>query len=405
MARKLPWATSTSTNKPSTAIRPLPDTRPAKRAKLESDIASNAVQEGNRRLRSETAHPNDDATPWSRARDGRSPSTSPPLAPPVIELMRPGFDEDDAYMMVEDEFQAVAQSYTAHLHHAEYKRLMKLAKEKKKKRQQQEAEQLKRGELSRVGKLPGDASGEIKQGLRAMSLKARQSSGSDKLCGRSLLNESDGQGQDGGDGDDEEEEAEAREAVLVREEKIVGDMWAGTALARLMNWDHSQEKTSLKGLDAIGGETRASKGPGPSGKTKTDNNTLDESLRVKGAEGKNTNGVGATQKPVQDSMDGTRVANTSAMVNKDTARRFEDATSPVKPVTEGTKAKRVMAGKYRNLIDFLGDFDDAAFDATQAKEQSDPPEKPKIRLSKDKIREKKEKDKKDRLDEVPVFSF
>jgi len=42
--------------------------------------------------------------------------------------MEEGLDGDDAYIMVEDEFQAVAKGFTQHLHHAEYVRLKNLAK-------------------------------------------------------------------------------------------------------------------------------------------------------------------------------------------------------------------------------------------------------------------------------------
>jgi hypothetical protein len=42
--------------------------------------------------------------------------------------MREGMDHDDKYRMVEDEFLAVAQRFTVHLHAAEYKRQEKMAK-------------------------------------------------------------------------------------------------------------------------------------------------------------------------------------------------------------------------------------------------------------------------------------
>ncbi len=42
--------------------------------------------------------------------------------------MREGLDQDDIYIMVEDEFQAVARMFTQHLHHAEYLRLKNLVK-------------------------------------------------------------------------------------------------------------------------------------------------------------------------------------------------------------------------------------------------------------------------------------
>ena len=40
-----------------------------------------------------------------------------------------GLDNDDKYVMVEDEFETVAKAFTRHLHHAEYSRLKKLARE------------------------------------------------------------------------------------------------------------------------------------------------------------------------------------------------------------------------------------------------------------------------------------
>ena len=60
----------------------------------------------------------------------RTPSTSPPPQPPTEEFMRPGLSADDIYIMVEDEFHAVAQTFTKHLHHAEYIRLRNAAKER-----------------------------------------------------------------------------------------------------------------------------------------------------------------------------------------------------------------------------------------------------------------------------------
>ncbi|EMC91695.1 hypothetical protein BAUCODRAFT_152089 [Baudoinia panamericana UAMH 10762] len=64
----------------------------------------------------------------NKRRLDRSPSTSPPPAPPPVEYMREGYDADDVWMMVEDEFYSTAQSFTQHIHFAEYVRLKKLAK-------------------------------------------------------------------------------------------------------------------------------------------------------------------------------------------------------------------------------------------------------------------------------------
>ncbi|KAH0168197.1 hypothetical protein KCU67_g3576, partial [Aureobasidium melanogenum] len=71
-------------------------------------------------------------TPQDVSRRGvttvRSPSTSPPPAPPKEEFMRPGWDADDGWRMVTDEFMATAQLFTAHLAHAEYRRQKELAR-------------------------------------------------------------------------------------------------------------------------------------------------------------------------------------------------------------------------------------------------------------------------------------
>jgi hypothetical protein len=61
----------------------------------------------------------------------RDPSTSPPAAPPAppeVDFMREGYSADDIWRMVEDEFYSTAQSFTRHIHRAEYVRLKKLAK-------------------------------------------------------------------------------------------------------------------------------------------------------------------------------------------------------------------------------------------------------------------------------------
>lgn len=58
----------------------------------------------------------------------RTPSTSPPPAPPDVEYMHEGANGDDKWAMVEDEFLSTAKMFTQHIHHAEYVRLKKLAR-------------------------------------------------------------------------------------------------------------------------------------------------------------------------------------------------------------------------------------------------------------------------------------
>ncbi|KAI0482022.1 hypothetical protein GGR56DRAFT_165472 [Xylariaceae sp. FL0804] len=64
----------------------------------------------------------------SLIRSRRSASTSPPPEPLQEEFMIDGPDGDDRYRMVEDEFLATAQLFTAHLHAAEYQRLKAAAR-------------------------------------------------------------------------------------------------------------------------------------------------------------------------------------------------------------------------------------------------------------------------------------
>ncbi|KAL4867131.1 hypothetical protein BDV12DRAFT_123612 [Aspergillus spectabilis] len=59
-------------------------------------------------------------------------SPSPPSSPihrcPSEEYLQDGLDKDDIYMMVEDEFYTIAQTFTRHLHYAEFIRRKKEAK-------------------------------------------------------------------------------------------------------------------------------------------------------------------------------------------------------------------------------------------------------------------------------------
>ncbi|ROV90667.1 hypothetical protein VPNG_10116 [Cytospora leucostoma] len=59
---------------------------------------------------------------------GRSPSPSPPPEPIPEIFMIEGFDNDDQWRMVEDEFYAVAGHFTAHLHAVQYRRLREEAR-------------------------------------------------------------------------------------------------------------------------------------------------------------------------------------------------------------------------------------------------------------------------------------
>lgn len=110
----------------------------------------------------------------NKARDPRSPSTSPPPAPPKQEFMRPGWDQDDAWRMVTDEFTATAQLFTAHLAHAEYRRQKTLAR--KREAALGGADAIARpvvGQLSKQGQM--QKQGELQRANISANLKAEES--------------------------------------------------------------------------------------------------------------------------------------------------------------------------------------------------------------------------------------
>ena len=133
--------------------------------------------------------------------------------------MRDGWDKDDAWMMVEDEFYAVAQSFTSHLHWQEYKRLKDKAKaEKAASRKDTTTDRRKRTELQ----LRFEAAE-----LRAKHIKALTS-----LTGDTNT-----------------------ELDLDKED----DPWVGTTLYGLMTSPRKPQK-ALVGLENIKSSTRAAAG-------------------------------------------------------------------------------------------------------------------------------------------------
>ena len=115
--RTLPWPTAAKDKSfdPLSTFSPAPTPRRKRAATPSSD----------QDLVDPDLNPTGVSTPQRRAKQrllhsDRSPSTSPPPAPPSVEYMREGYGADDAWMMVEDELYSTAQLYTQHLHHAAY---------------------------------------------------------------------------------------------------------------------------------------------------------------------------------------------------------------------------------------------------------------------------------------------
>lgn len=149
--RTLPWKKkggSTTDNRPKKSIASVG--RSTKRSRAESSLSDS--DEDYNHSHKQVKAVNRSVYPCEQCsksladtETGREPSTSPPPEPPVeryilhltfylyvadqiISFMEEGQEHDDKYRIVEDEFLAVAKSFTVHLHTAEYKRLEKIAK-------------------------------------------------------------------------------------------------------------------------------------------------------------------------------------------------------------------------------------------------------------------------------------
>lgn len=121
MPRTLPWLAN-----PAPADRKPKAAATVKRRKVEPSPPSSPPDVLDEFIRM----PKTVANHKTNAQVPRSPSTSPPPAPPKQEFMRPGWDNDDAWRMVTDEFMSTAQLFTAHLAHAEYRRQKTMARKR-----------------------------------------------------------------------------------------------------------------------------------------------------------------------------------------------------------------------------------------------------------------------------------
>lgn len=147
--------------------------------------------------------------------------------------MLEGYDRDDIYVMVEDEFHAVARSFTKHLHHAEYERFKALAKE----RNSSTASTISR---------PVDSI----TAMRAENKKKKEAEARDaknKATLERFRNPAKRQRSDSDISDPEDHDKDTRS-------------WKGTALQDLMRRVPKKNQTSLLGLGGVKSSTRAAAG-------------------------------------------------------------------------------------------------------------------------------------------------
>ncbi|OXV12125.1 hypothetical protein Egran_00115 [Elaphomyces granulatus] len=158
---------------------------------------------------------------------------SPPSAsirkPPPEEFLKEGFDNDDMYIMVEDEFYAVAQTFTQHLHHAEYLRRIKQAK-------LENANAIK--DIARPTDGKTVMREDKKRQMESESLSAQQMAGLSEITAKRPRVESEGETDTDVDKED--------------------DPWFGTSLHGLMT--SSRQTRYLVGLEGVKSSTRAAAG-------------------------------------------------------------------------------------------------------------------------------------------------
>ena len=184
---------------------------------------------------------------------GRTPSTSPPPIPPTEEYYRPlhskffqkltplrfmleGLDRDDIYIMVEDEFHAIAKTFTKHLHHAEYMRLKVLAKT----RNPSAASMISRPVDSITAMRT-----ETKRRKQAEARDARNEATLEQLKKATVQAQREQSDNDSSDLDIEDRD---------------GGRWRGTALQGLMTASSRKNQASLTGLQSVKSSTRAAAG-------------------------------------------------------------------------------------------------------------------------------------------------
>lgn len=150
--------------------------------------------------------------------------------------MHEGLDRDDIYIMVEDEFLAIARTFTQHLHHAEYMRLKALAKNRNASAD---------AAISRPVDSITAMRAETKKRKEAEAREARNKATLDQLKNPAV--------------DAQRQNSESDLSDLDVEGRY-GGHWKGTALHGLMSTGPRKNQTSLTGLQNVKSSTRAAAG-------------------------------------------------------------------------------------------------------------------------------------------------
>lgn len=249
-------------------------------------------------------------------------------------------------MMVEDEFQTVAQSYTAHLHQAEYKRLIREARNKPSKPLPEPTSPMSKTAKSR---------------LKSDILQKKQKTALAQIMGTNPQ-------------DQEEEDG-------------VVDLWSGTSLAQFMS-NGSQGKTSLVGLERISSTTKAGFGfaRADTGQSRPQQDHGEQSTTP------STLSFSHRPKPDQDSSHPHPRSSLSV-----SARQQLSGEHNVHPVPSTSRGHKAHSKNISKVASYLSDEDDGF---SIKRNQSSDARKP--HNGKTTVQDK-ERDRKARLAQVPMF--
>ncbi|GKZ76506.1 hypothetical protein AnigIFM56816_006772 [Aspergillus niger] len=386
MPRNLPWllnAATTTKREPKTS----PSDTPRRTVKRETRAKEKEKEEDDNDVtpKAEMA-----MTPGSRMkkRDFMRSSPTPPSSPihrcPSEEYLREGFDNDDIYMMVEDEFYAVAQTFTQHLHYAEYVRRKKEAK-------LQNATTIQN--IARPTDGVTAQSEEAKRKAAAEDLSAQQKEGLQKMVegGRPAVDSEE---------DDQEEEED--------------DTWAGTSLHDLLI--SPRKARSLVGMQGIKSTTRAAAGlrasAGSSAVTDgaarerqdamgdgdqlsetTDDDDLDARTRT-------LTGPSRIQHRTTETTPTAASSRSSPMNNRSTG---DNGIRRVQSMSSRYSTPRATKSKKRLIFD--DDFDGLPEPSRSSNQMQGPISSPSLGRRAPNPRGPDPKAKKSRLNEVPTFLF
>lgn len=229
-----------------------------------------------------------------------APSTSPPPEPPSERFMDEGFDRDDKYRMVEDEFLSIAQRFTVHLHTAEYKRQEKMVKTRN-------AEAINSILRPVTSKMPDHTKRKVESVARSKSQRAAL---------QTLLLKNPGEGDESDDSDGD------------------GLPYVGTTLHGLMDSPRGKSK-SLATIRSPGAATRAAAGfQGPAARRKAFQNLASRSPVSKAAR---SHGIPNPEDDVStESSDGDDDLDAPILAPK--VASFNRGSAPVRSKYEGSRS-------------------------------------------------------------------